>query len=177
MTEVDPDDWQYEGPPRIRPNPGNRLAALRRSFYDESVAARKSRGRQVCITTYVLAQDRSTIETSCGELLVYARHMGWRTARRHFTDVLRDTPAGDTQPSLSDAVRYVGCGYAHGILMLGRSSIASIDDEYEALLHWLHIRCSFIAFIPPAFISRLGRGPRMTPGVAPHPRAGFTPTT
>ncbi|MFF2331794.1 MULTISPECIES: hypothetical protein [unclassified Streptomyces] len=152
MIEVGLGDWPYDDPPppTVRPNPGGRLAALRRNFYEASLDARRISGRQVCVATYVRAPDRTTIEAHRGKLLGYADRMGWRAAPRHFTDVL---PV-EAQSSLSEAGRYVGGGYAHGILMLGRSSMASSDEEYEALLHWLHARCSFIAFIPPALMSK-----------------------
>lgn len=161
--EYDPDEWRpwCDNAPRLRPSSSSRLSALRRSYYEEGVAARTQQGRQVKVTTYVLATIGTDVDAAHEALGAYAVHMGWRVGTQTFTD---EPPGGPTEarPAFNEACRYAASGFVDGILALARSTLTPSDEAYESYLRWLHDRLSFIAFAPPPVAS-----PHTSPLLAP----------
>ncbi|WP_158692945.1 recombinase family protein [Streptomyces roseochromogenus] len=133
--------------PRFRPTPGGRLTALRRSVFENALAAIKP-GRPIKVTTYVFADLGVDTDGTHALLAEHARERGWSVDRERFTD----EPTGgsaSTRPQFNLAVRRAGSGFVDGVLALGRDSMPSTDEAYEAYLHWLHRHYAFIAFLQP----------------------------
>ncbi|MEV5880668.1 hypothetical protein AB0L75_42155 [Streptomyces sp. NPDC052101] len=135
------------GEPRFRPTPDGRLTALRRSVFEDAVAAVKP-GRPIKVTTYVFA-DRGVDADGVHALLAeHARDRGWVVHRERFTDGRTGCPAS-ARPQFYLAVRRAGSGFVDGVLAMGRDAMPSTDEAYEAYLHWLHCHHAFIAFLQP----------------------------
>ncbi|MGY4934836.1 hypothetical protein ACWD7T_27740 [Streptomyces sp. 900116325] len=145
----DPDDWGpwYDNAPRLRLSSSARLSALRRSFYDEGIAAQAAQGRRVKVATYVLAGIGTDVDAMHQALGVYAGRMGWRVSTQSFTDDPRGCPP-EARPAFRAACRYAASGFADGVLALDRFALPPSDEAYESWLRWLHDRMSFIAFAP-----------------------------
>lgn len=147
----DPDEWRpwYDNTPRLRLNQDSRLNSIRHGFYEEAISARVEQGRQVRVTTYVLAPRGADAEGVHAALAAHAESLGWRIGAERFTDV----PANgrdDARPAFSAACRYAASGFVDGVLTLDRAMVTPNHEAYEAYLRWLHDRLSFLAFVPPA---------------------------
>ncbi|MET8518248.1 hypothetical protein [Streptomyces sp. NPDC005077] len=159
----DPDEWRpwYDNAPRLRLSSSSRLSALRRSFYEEGIAAQAEQGRRVKVATYVLAGIGTDVDAMHQALGVYAGRMGWRVSTQSFTDDPRGCPP-EARPAFRAACRYAASGFADGVLALDRFALPSSDEAYESWLRWLHDRMSFIAFAPLAIA-----GPQTSQLLAP----------
>jgi hypothetical protein len=141
--------WRGTPEPRFRPTSDARLSALRRSVFEDAVAAVK-RDRPIRVTTYVVAGPGVDVDATHDLLERHARDRGWAVYREHFTD----EPAGgplSAQPQFNLACRRAGSGYVDGVLATARNAMPSTDEAYEAYLRWLHRHHAFIAFLQPTF--------------------------
>ncbi|MFB7511163.1 hypothetical protein [Streptomyces broussonetiae] len=133
--------------PRLRPTPDSRLSALRRSVFENALAAIKP-GRSVKVTTYVFADRGVDTDGAHALLTEHARDRGWIVHRERFTDESTGGPAS-ARPQFNLACRRAGSGFVDGVLAMGRDAMPSTDEAYEAYLHWLHRHHAFIAFLQP----------------------------
>ncbi|MGR8008618.1 hypothetical protein [Streptomyces hypolithicus] len=147
--EVDLDEWRpwHDNSCRLPVNQDTRLNAIRHSFYEEAIAGRAEQGRQIRVTTYVLASRGVDVEGTHHALTEHAQRMDWRLGGLRFTDKYVSRP-DDARPAFNEACRYAAAGFVDGILTPDRAALTPSDEAYEAYLRWLHDRLSFVAFLP-----------------------------
>ncbi len=148
LDEIDEPRWWWTRPePRFRPTPDARLSALRRSVYDDALAAIRAE-RPVKVSTYVFATPGLDVHATHRLLAEHARDRGWVVHRECFTDEPTAGPV-PARPQFNRACRHAGSGFVDGLLAVGREAMPSTDEAYEAYLRWLHRHYSFIAFLQP----------------------------
>ncbi|WP_328373273.1 hypothetical protein OG800_49995 (plasmid) [Streptomyces sp. NBC_00445] len=139
--------WWRPRDARFRPTPHARLNALRRSVFDDALAAIKP-GRRIKVSTYVFADRGVDVDAAHALLKQHARERGWIVHRECFTD----EPTGDllpVRPQFNLACRHAGGGFVDGVLAIDRGAMPSTDEAYEAYLRWLHRHRAFIAVLQP----------------------------
>lgn len=162
--------WWTPEEPRFRPTPDSRLSALRRTIFEDALAAISS-GRPIKVSTYVFAGRGVDVDDTHALLAEHARERGWIVHRERFTDEPMGGPL-PIRPQFNLACRHAGSGFVDGVVAIDRNAMPSTDEAYEAYLHWLH-RHHFITFLQPTHggspwtdrqhrsLSRgLGRAPR-----------------
>ncbi|WP_128378544.1 hypothetical protein [Streptomyces cavernae] len=150
VDELDePRLWWRPTEPRFRPTIDSRLDALRRSVFEDALAAIKP-GRPIKVSTYVLASHGVDVDATHALLGVHARYRGWVVHRERFTDEPTGGPLS-AQPQFHLACRLAGSGFVDGVLAIDRTAMPCTDEAYEAYLHWLHCHYAFIAFLQPTY--------------------------
>ncbi|MFI7415349.1 hypothetical protein ACIBU0_42615 [Streptomyces sp. NPDC049627] len=139
--------WWRPAEPRWRPTLDARLSSLRRTVFDDAVAAVKP-GRPIKVTTYVFAGPGVDADATHTLLERHARDRGWAVHREHFTDEPMDGPI-PARPQFNIACRRAGSGFVDGVLTTDRAAMPSTDEAYEAYLRWLHRHNAFVAFLQP----------------------------
>ncbi|MFF5020247.1 hypothetical protein [Streptomyces sp. NPDC001165] len=139
--------WRHSEP-RFRPTTDARLTALRRSVFEDALAAIKP-GRPIKVTTYVFAECGRDADALHARLAANARDRGWIVHRERFTDHPLTLGQLCTRPQFNLACRHAGSGFIDGVLAAGRDAMPSTDEAYESYLRWLHRHYAFIAFLQP----------------------------